>query len=69
MYICSRCKQVTKPHESCCIVVAETRPRKYVNSVMKGTGLHAVVREVETQGTEIVREEKICKACSGTNHE
>jgi hypothetical protein len=67
MFRCDQCGRVTKPFEPAHIVPVETRlyqfPRRPKAHVFK-KGLKTEVRDDPGgQGTQIVREAKLCKQC------
>lgn len=67
MYVCDKCGRQTEHGERCNIVVVETRPKVYINTINKGTGDNKFVKTFETRGTEIAKTEKHCNNCANVN--
>lgn len=62
MYRCQRCKSQSKVGEKQIKVTSETRKKTYENHIRKGKKVFTI----KSEGFEIVKELKLCTACSQT---
>ena len=63
MFICQSCFNVSEPNQACNLKVTQTRPREYIQTIMKGTEEKQYEKVYKFRGSEIVREQKTCQNC------
>ncbi len=63
MFICDKCFKVSKPNQSCNLIVIEKRNKDYEHTVIRGTEEKKFEKVYRSKGWEIVREQKTCQAC------
>ena len=63
MFVCDKCQEVSKPNQSCNLIVIEKRNKDYEYTVIRGTEEKKFEKVYRSKGWEIVREQKTCQAC------
>lgn len=60
-FICDQCKTVVPPNVPCNLVTTETRIVTHVTKIKDKNGF---TREERNNGTDIVKEQKLCPKCN-----
>lgn len=63
MFTCDVCHKSSQPNQSCHRKVVATRPKEYEHSVTKGSEEKQFTKVYKFKGSEIVKEQKVCRAC------
>lgn len=63
MFICDCCKETTKPHESCHIIILAKKDKIYEQQKSYGYGEERGIKIIQTKGWEIAKESKLCEKC------